>query len=376
MLLKKSLIAYLLVFFTFLSTIPLQASSLTAFVLEVTDGNTLTVEFPNGKQQQVDLLGVADHELDDCFTYSSQKWLADFALGKEVSIKPTQYFEQNRSLVRLYRGYLYANLDIIRSGYARYNKKHAPWLGEQDSQKYLYEEQQASMLARGEWASCGTPEVLSETPKVSQKAPIIVNSNNKIKGKVLEVQNGKTFVLSTTEGTQLPVCINYLETPEPGQRLYDAALQHLKNILLGSEVTVVFQGQPGTQSNCVKANVYKDDVNINLHMIREGMAWAYRQHPYPEDYVIYAKAQTQARGESKGIWKDRYPTPPWEYRGEWQPSQKVIDLYGTVDSDGDELNSSEDYKHTTGRRVHVKSYVRKDGTRVKAHTRRYPRSRN
>ena len=51
-------------------------------------------------------------------------------------------------------------------------------------------------------------------------------------------------------------------------------------------------------------------VDVNREMVRQGMAWAYRQ--YSEDYVREEKAAKKAR---VGIWKHR-SQPAWEYRRE------------------------------------------------------------
>ena len=57
--------------------------------------------------------------------------------------------------------------------------------------------------------------------------------------------------------------------------------------------------------------VFVDGKSINLEMVRLGMAWAYVEYVPPEEYEGEQSAARQAR---RGLWADREPVPPWEYR--------------------------------------------------------------
>jgi len=51
--------------------------------------------------------------------------------------------------------------------------------------------------------------------------------------------------------------------------------------------------------------------DLNLLLIREGLAWHYR-HFYPDPR--YAQAQKNAQKQRLGLWHDPAPVPPWEWR--------------------------------------------------------------
>ena len=54
-----------------------------------------------------------------------------------------------------------------------------------------------------------------------------------------------------------------------------------------------------------------------LEQIKRGMAWHYKQYANeqsPEDRDVYAQAESTARAQSLGLWKDKSPTPPWAFR--------------------------------------------------------------
>ena len=60
--------------------------------------------------------------------------------------------------------------------------------------------------------------------------------------------------------------------------------------------------------------IYLDSRNINLEMVKEGWAWAYRQYlarPYASEYI---DAERQARTKRLGLWQQANPQPPREFR--------------------------------------------------------------
>lgn len=58
------------------------------------------------------------------------------------------------------------------------------------------------------------------------------------------------------------------------------------------------------------------DLDINAHMIRQGLAWAFVRYS-----TTYVAVEAEARGARRGIWQS--PTqPPWEYRSQrWGTAQ-------------------------------------------------------
>jgi endonuclease YncB( thermonuclease family) len=54
--------------------------------------------------------------------------------------------------------------------------------------------------------------------------------------------------------------------------------------------------------------------DVNREMVAEGMAWAFRhylQGVYASEYI---GAESRARSRREGLWRDRNPQPPWEFR--------------------------------------------------------------
>ena len=60
-----------------------------------------------------------------------------------------------------------------------------------------------------------------------------------------------------------------------------------------------------------------DGQDVNLTQVKTGMAWFYRYYQKElsrENRKLYAQAEDEARATKKGLWQDKNPMPPWEWR--------------------------------------------------------------
>lgn len=60
------------------------------------------------------------------------------------------------------------------------------------------------------------------------------------------------------------------------------------------------------------ARVRLNGRDINLELVQAGFAWWYRRYA-PNDAALEA-AEAKARKAKRGLWQDRQPVPPWEWR--------------------------------------------------------------
>jgi endonuclease YncB( thermonuclease family) len=142
-----------------------------------------------------------------------------------------------------------------------------------------------------------------------------------MQGKIVQVKDGDTVVVSPVEGGQFFTCrlygIDAPETPHPrfgkqGQPYGKAATWELKGLILGQTVEVTTTGaKTYNREVCI---INKNGTDINLEMVERGAAWAYRHYlrrPYASEYI---EAEKEARAKKLGLWRDSNPTPPWEFR--------------------------------------------------------------
>ncbi len=139
-----------------------------------------------------------------------------------------------------------------------------------------------------------------------------------VEGEVSRVIDGDTVALTTREGTKLRVRLYGIDAPEvrhektAGQPYGKEAKEALTALALGRRVTVEIV-DIDVHGRTVGI-VHRSGVDINLEMVRNGYAWAYRRYlsaPYASRYI---DAEREARGRRLGLWKDANPGPPWEFK--------------------------------------------------------------
>jgi endonuclease YncB( thermonuclease family) len=65
------------------------------------------------------------------------------------------------------------------------------------------------------------------------------------------------------------------------------------------------------------STVFVDSVDVNHRLQAMGLAWHYKAYAgkqRAEDRLSYSQAESAARADGIGLWKDPHPTPPWAFR--------------------------------------------------------------
>ncbi len=137
----------------------------------------------------------------------------------------------------------------------------------------------------------------------------------KFGGKVVEVIDGKTFVIQLPSG-KLTAVLQYIEIPEPDQPLYGTVKEHLQNIILDKPVEFMPRG---VMKDRTIGQLLLKGVDVGQQMLRDGAAW----YSIPEqsgqdeaESTIYQDNETQAKTEKRGVWGVPDLKPSWEYRAE------------------------------------------------------------
>ena len=158
------------------------------------------------------------------------------------------------------------------------------------------------------------------SPACHAKEPI-----RTIEGIDTKVSDGDTINVRDSLGTLVKVRLYGIDAPEtgkankntgqvskPGQPYGEEAFQALQMKILRRSVKVdilavdLYKRSVGI--------VYLNGKNINLEMVAEGHAWAYRQYLHRPHASEYLQAEEEARGKRLGIWQQSNPQAPWEFR--------------------------------------------------------------
>ena len=136
---------------------------------------------------------------------------------------------------------------------------------------------------------------------------------------VMKVSDGDTVQGETPEGTKLKIRLYGIDAPEiahgkiPGQPMGKESLIVLKNKILNKHVRVDLLDVD--RHRRIVAMLWMGNRNINLEMVKEGYAEAYREYlkdPFRQSFV---EAEKEARTANKGIWALAANERPSAYRG-------------------------------------------------------------
>lgn len=128
-------------------------------------------------------------------------------------------------------------------------------------------------------------------------------------GTVVAVHDGDTISVRRNHAT-VRVRLACIDAPERGQPFGTRAKKELQALVLNRQVhlDVVEHDRYGR----TVARLFTGTTDINLAMVKRGLAWHYRHH-CPDDLEL-AAAEVFAREHRHGLWRDRDPIPPWEWR--------------------------------------------------------------
>lgn len=130
-----------------------------------------------------------------------------------------------------------------------------------------------------------------------------------IDGNTITVQDeGNKKVIVRLVGIDAPALPASKE--KPGQPFSGRAAKHLASLVLGHVVDIKSYGLDG--SGRMLGELFSDDKNINIEMIKAGYAEVYRgKLPAGLDVEAYWQAQKEAQKANRGMWVqgDKYVSP-------------------------------------------------------------------
>lgn len=134
-------------------------------------------------------------------------------------------------------------------------------------------------------------------------------SSEKNTCRVVGVSDGDTLTCLARGNKPIKVRLAEIDAPEKKQAFGQKSKRALSDMVYKQQVHLETRGQDRYQRTL--AIVYYQNKNINLEMVKRGMAWAYKQ--YSRD-PIYLQEQEKARARRVGLWADRNPIEPSQWR--------------------------------------------------------------
>ena len=128
------------------------------------------------------------------------------------------------------------------------------------------------------------------------------------RGQVVKIADGDTLTI-LADGKPLVVRLAYIDTPEWDQPFGAQAKAALSALAFGKQARVVEVDIDRLWR--IVGRVYVGDSDVSALMVRGGYAWVYRR--YNRDPRLLP-LEAEAKRKRRGLWADRDPVPPWEWR--------------------------------------------------------------
>jgi micrococcal nuclease len=143
----------------------------------------------------------------------------------------------------------------------------------------------------------------------------VLASGAELAGRVVRVVDGDTLLVLDATKTQHKIRLAGIDCPEKGQPWGSRAKQALSGYVFDHQVTVEWSKLDRYER--VVGKVLDGERDVNLALVRDGLAWWYRKYANeqsPVDRNLYEAAEAKAKTERVGLWSDPAPVPPWEWR--------------------------------------------------------------
>ncbi len=128
-------------------------------------------------------------------------------------------------------------------------------------------------------------------------------------GKVVAVADGDTITV-LRDHQQVKVRLTEIDAPEKKQAFGSRSKQSLSEMCFGKIATLADKGKD--RYGRTLARVTCDGIDVNVEQVRRGWAWVFIRYA-PKDSPLY-RIEAEARADSRGLWADPEPVPPWDWR--------------------------------------------------------------
>ena len=101
-----------------------------------------------------------------------------------------------------------------------------------------------------------------------------------------------------------------IDCPEKGQAFGSKAKQFTSEQAFGKDVTVNVK-DTDRYGRTVGIVILPDGRSLNEELVYQGLAWWYRKYSKSPRLATF---EMEARLAHRGLWADKNPIPPWEWR--------------------------------------------------------------
>ena len=131
-------------------------------------------------------------------------------------------------------------------------------------------------------------------------------------GIAVKVLDGDSLKIKR-DGMVYEIRLYGIDTPEYKQPFSNKAKQFTKRLTLGKAVFV--QKKDIDKYGRIVALVSSGEKLVNRELVREGLAWFYPKYCLEQPLCGELQSiEAQARKQRRGLWRDKNPVSPWEWK--------------------------------------------------------------
>jgi endonuclease YncB( thermonuclease family) len=136
-----------------------------------------------------------------------------------------------------------------------------------------------------------------------------------LSGRVIAVTDGDTIKVLDTTNTHYKIRLSGIDAPEKRQPFGQVSKRSLSELIYDKQVNVEWSKKDRYQR--IVGKVIVNGIDVNLEQVKRGLAWHYKKYlkeQTSEDVVAYSQAELEAINSELGLWVDKEPIAPWEWR--------------------------------------------------------------
>ena len=144
-------------------------------------------------------------------------------------------------------------------------------------------------------------------------------------GHVVGVSDGDTITVLDVAKVRHKIRVSGIDAPENKQAFGQVSKENLSRLVFDKEVDIewtkrdrykrivgkVLVASPNCSSDCSRT------FDAGLSQVNAGLAWWYRKYAKEQpadDLPKYEKAELAAQSRRQGLWGDKSPIAPWDWR--------------------------------------------------------------
>ena len=129
-------------------------------------------------------------------------------------------------------------------------------------------------------------------------------------GEVIKIVDGDTYDLLLEDHTVKRIRMEGIDAPEKGMPYYKQSREYLAALCFRKTVTAIQTGKD-RNGRIIARTLLPPAPELGWQMVNAGYAWHFKKYSTSKQL---ARAEARARKKRAGLWADKQPVAPWEWR--------------------------------------------------------------